>query len=73
MNLNLKTLKKLIKEQIDKQKLIEIDYEDEMPEDYADEQIYVELEGVLSSLKSNGISDVDIIKYVTDYLSAGSQ
>jgi len=72
MNLNLKTLKKLIKEQIDKQKLIEIDYEDEMPDDYASEQVYVELEGILSSLKGNGVSDVDIIKYVTDYLSAGS-
>ena len=43
-----------------------------MPDDYANEQIYVELEGVLSSLRNSGISDVDIIKYVTNYLSEGS-
>ena len=47
MKLKLENLKKLIKEEIEKKKLIEVDYEEEMPDDYQEGMIEAELEKAL--------------------------
>tara|TARA_R110002110_G_scaffold176940_3_gene381315 strand:+ start:512 stop:754 length:243 start_codon:yes stop_codon:yes gene_type:complete len=80
MKLNIKTLKKLINEEIEKGKLIEGIYEEEegeipndYPDDFADEQKWVELDGALNNLKRHNVESIDIIKYVTDYLSDGQE
>jgi hypothetical protein len=74
MKLNIKTLKKLINEEIDKGKLAEGVYEEEeIPPEYAEDQPWVELHGALDNLKSHNVESIDIIKYVTDYLSDGQE